>query len=71
MEKSQYSAKYKLIAWILTLCLVITLIPDIGYAAESADAAQGTVQSEQTESEGTEEPETVAESMPDWSAVKK
>lgn len=35
MIKSHTKQRYKVIAWMLTLCLVITLIPDIGYAAQS------------------------------------
>ena len=32
MDQFKYSKKTKFVAWLLTLCLVITLIPDIGYA---------------------------------------
>lgn len=29
-------AKYKIMAWILSLCLTVTLIPEFSFAAESA-----------------------------------
>lgn len=37
MYNEKKSLAMKAVAWILTLCLVITLIPDIGYAMEDYD----------------------------------
>ena len=42
---NQFSMSKKIIAWMLTLCLVITLIPDLGYAAENSENAEKTVSS--------------------------
>ena len=46
MTTSQTSMSKRLIAWLLTLCLVITLIPDIGYATEKSDSDSSVTQSE-------------------------
>ena len=37
----------KIIAWLLTICLVITLIPDIGYAVGSSDSKKTKTETEQ------------------------
>ena len=69
---------YKVIAIALVICLVITLIPDIGYATDTAnDSEQAAVTEsvELLEPEGQGEPdvlETADEQEDfDWSAVKK
>lgn len=33
-----YSFRKKIVAWILTICLIVTLIPNIGYAAGNTEA---------------------------------
>ena len=42
----QNSKKTKVIAWILSICLVITLIPDFGYAVEKSDGDTSAIQTE-------------------------
>lgn len=37
----KYSFRKKAVAWILSVCLVVTLIPNIGYAAGSSNAVSG------------------------------
>ena len=32
MTDIQYSFKKKMMAWILSICLIVTLIPNVGYA---------------------------------------
>lgn len=34
----QYTIKQKITAWILSICLVVTLIPELGYAATDEDS---------------------------------
>lgn len=50
----KFSRKFKVVAWFLTLCLVITLIPDIGYAAATEPAAETTASEQTAESEKTD-----------------
>lgn len=37
----RYSLKHKAISWFLTVALVVTLIPDLGYAAQKPDSDPG------------------------------
>ena len=48
----------KIIAWLLTICLVITLIPDIGYAVGSSDSKKTKTETEQKPSKENVEKKT-------------
>ena len=65
MTTSQTSMSKRLIAWLLTLCLVITLIPDIGYAAENADSDPSVMQTENANQTFAESSEKEQEQMLD------
>ena len=53
MNIQSYSTKTKIIAWILAICLVSTLIPDIGYASETSAAQTSVGTAEQIDEEAS------------------
>ncbi len=48
MKRSNYSMRYRFIAWLLSICLIITLIPDIGYAVGNTGSEKPAVETEIT-----------------------
>ena len=50
--------RYKLTAWLLVMCLVVTLIPDIGFAAGTAEKNNINEKAVQQPSEGNVEKKT-------------
>lgn len=50
-------AKYKIMAWILSLCLTVTLIPEFSFAAESAADKKTERETTQAAAEDSAQPE--------------
>ncbi|MDY3010718.1 MAG: DNRLRE domain-containing protein, partial [Clostridiales Family XIII bacterium] len=57
MEQMQIPRTYKVIAWILCVCLVITLVPEIAFAKESAAEKPSPAAAEQQTSASKEDVE--------------